>query len=110
MAKKIQFQLEDGKEYRLEFTRRTATELQAKGFNLNELTDKPLLVLPELFAGAFLANHRYVKREKINSIFEKFTNKLELVGKLAEMFNEPLNTLLEEPEEEMGNVKWTMTE
>ena len=36
------------------------------------------------------------------------TEKTELIGKLAEMYNEPIMTLVEEPDEKAeGNVSWT---
>ena len=63
--------------------------------------------LPTLFAGAFLANHRFVKQDVIDAIFAKMTNKEELIGKLAEMYNEPIMALVEEPDEAEGNVNWT---
>lgn len=31
------------------------------------------------------------------------------IGKLAEMYNEPIMTLVEEPEESKGNLNWTAT-
>lgn len=63
--------------------------------------------LPALFEGAFLAHHRFEKKEVINEIFSHMTNKEELIGKLAEMYNEPIMALVEEPEESEGNVSWT---
>ena len=63
--------------------------------------------LPALFAGAFLAHHRFIKQDLIDRIYEKLTNKQELIGKLAEMYNEPINALIDEPEENEGNVSWT---
>ena len=63
--------------------------------------------LPELFRGAFLAHHRYVKPEIIDEIFDKMTNKEDLIGKLAEMYAEPILALVEEPEEAEGNLNWT---
>ena len=62
--------------------------------------------LPALFEGAFLAHHRFEKKETINAIFNRMTNKEELIGKLAEMYNEPIMALVEEPEESEGNVDW----
>ena len=38
---------------------------------------------------------------------KKMTNKEDLISKLAEMYNDPLQTLIEEPEENEGNVNWT---
>ena len=106
MAKQLRFTYED-KEYVLEFTRRTVTEMERKGFNASEVEAKPMSTLPALFAGAFLAHHRYVKQDVIDGIFAKMKNKEELIGKLAEMYNEPILALVEEPAEDEGNVDWT---
>ena len=108
MSKQLVFNYED-KEYTLEFTRRTVAEMERKGFIASEITDKPMSTLPALFAGAFLAHHRFVKSDVINAIFDKLTKKEELIGKLAEMYNEPIMALVEEPEEDKGNVNWTAT-
>ena len=106
MAKQLKFTYED-KDYTLEFTRRTVTEMEKKGFVAAEVENKPMSTLPTLFAGAFLAHHRFVKQEVIDAIFAKMTNKQELIGKLAEMYNEPIMALVDEPEEAEGNVDWT---
>ena len=108
MAKQLNFEF-DGKEYTLEFTRRTVAEMEKKGFIASEITDKPMSTLPALFAGAFLAHHRFVKQDVIENIFSKLTKKEDLIGKLAEMYNEPIMALVEEPEEDKGNVNWTAT-
>ena len=108
MAKQLIFTFDD-KEYTLEFTRRTVTEMEKKGFIASEITDKPMSTLPALFAGAFLAHHRYVKQDVIDNIYSKLTKKDDLIGKLAEMYNEPIMALVAEPEEDKGNVNWTAT-
>lgn len=96
----------EGKEYTLEFNRRTVAEMEKKGFIASDITEKPMTTLPALFAGAFLANHRFVKPDVIDKIYFKLTKRQELVGKLAEMYNEPIMALVEEPEESKGNVSW----
>lgn len=106
MAKQLRFTYED-KEYTLEFTRRTVTEMEKKGFIASEVETKPMSTLPAMFEGAFLAHHRFVKKNVIDEIFAKLTNKEELIGKLAEMYNEPIMALIEEPETDEGNVGWT---
>ena len=108
MAKQLIFTYED-KEYTLEFTRRTVAEMEKKGFVASEITDKPMSTLPALFAGAFLAHHRFVKEDVINNIYSKLTKKEDLIGALAEMYNEPIMALVQEPEEDKGNVNWTAT-
>ncbi len=105
MAKQIIFEY-NGKEYTLEFTRKSIELMERQGFVASDITEKPMTTLPALFAGAFLAHHRYVKREVIDEIFAKMTNKQELLSKLAEMYNEPLEALMEEPEPDEGNVAW----
>ena len=106
MAKQLKFTYND-KEYTLEFTRRTVSEMEKKGFIAAEVENKPMTTLPALFEGAFLAHHRFEKKEVIDGIFAKMTNKKELIGKLAEMYNEPIMALVEEPEESEGNLNWT---
>ena len=106
MAKQLKFTFE-GKEYVLEFTRRTVTEMEKKGFIAAEVEQKPMSTLPALFEGAFRAHHRFVKKDVIDNIFAHMTNKGDLIGKLAEMYNEPIMALVEEPEENEGNVSWT---
>lgn len=106
MAKQLKFTYED-KEYTLEFTRRTVTEMEKKGFIASDVETKPMSTLPAMFEGAFLAHHRFVKKNVIDEIFAKLTNKEELIGKLAEMYNEPIMALIEEPETDEGNVGWT---
>lgn len=106
MSKQLRFTYDD-KEYCLEFTRKSVEQMEKIGFKASDINDKPMTVLPELFAGAFLANHRFTKREVIDKLFEKMTNKGELISKLAEMYNEPIMALVDEPEENEGNVSWT---
>lgn len=108
MAKQLIFTFED-KEYTLEYTRRTVAEMEKKGFVASDITDKPMTTLPALFAGAFLAHHRFVKEDVIDNIYSKLTKKEDLIGKLAEMYNEPIMALVQEPEEDKGNVNWTAT-
>lgn len=106
MAKQLNFTY-NGKDYTLEYTRRTVTEMEKKGFIAAEVESKPMSTLPALFEGAFLAHHRFEKKEVINAIFAKLTNKEELIGKLAEMYNEPIMALVEEPAESEENLNWT---
>lgn len=105
MAKTLSFTYKDTT-YTLEYTRRTVREMESKGFVAEDITRKPLTVLPQLFAGAFKAHHPTAKNELINEIYKQMPNKQELVGRLAQMYNEPINTLVEEPDE--GNaISWT---
>ena len=106
MNKQLKFTYE-GKDYCLEFTRRSVETMEKQGFVASDIELKPMTVLPALFRGAFLANHRFEKPAVIDAIFDKMTNKSDLIGKLAEMYTEPIKALVDEPEESEGNLEWT---
>ena len=108
MSKQLNFNY-NGTEYTLEYTRRTVEQMEREGFVADDLKTKPLTMLPTLFAGAFKAHHRYVKREVIDEIYSKMTNKADLIGKLAEMYNEPIMALIDEPVESAENLTWTQS-
>lgn len=108
MSKQLTFDYK-GTKYTLEYTRRTVELMEKAGFVAEELKIKPMLLLPQLFAGAFLAHHRFVKADVIEEIYAKLTNKSELIGKLAEMYNEPIEALIEEPAESSENLTWTQS-
>ena len=107
MSKKLEFSFE-GRDYCLEFTRRSVEMMERQGFKSEDLRDKPMTALPALFAGAFLANHRWAKPDTISAIYAKLGNKQELLTKLVEMYNEPIAALMDEPEDgDEGKVVWT---
>ncbi len=106
MSKQLKVNYQD-RAYVLEYTRKSVEMMEKNGFVVSDIKDKPMTTLPALFAGAFLANHRFVKQEVIDEIFSKMTKKSELIGKLAEMYNEPIMTLIDEPEDTEGNLDWT---
>lgn len=106
MSKQINFSYE-GKDYTLEFTRRSIKSMEDEGFNIQSVNERPMTMLPALFAGAFKANHKFMKREKIDEIYANMPNKDKLIEKLAEMYNEPLESLMDEPEEDNAKkVNW----
>ncbi len=94
-----------GKDYCLEYTRKTVKQREDRGFALSRFVDAPMTVLPDLFAGAFLANHKYEKRDVIDAIFAKMKDKQVLIETLTQMYNEPINALMDEGDE--GNeIAW----
>jgi hypothetical protein len=105
MAKQLNFEY-NGKEYTLEFTRESVKQMEREGFVANDVITKPMITLPKLFAGAFKANHRFdIKQKEIEQIFSQFKNKTALFEKLAEMYAEPMETLMDDTDE--GNaIAW----
>ena len=108
MSKQLNFEYK-GIKYTLEFTRRTVEQMEKDGFVAEEIKAKPMTMLPTLFAGAFKAHHKFVKPEVIDEIYSKMTNKADLIGKLAEMYNEPIMALIDEPDESSENLTWTQS-
>lgn len=105
MAKTITIKYE-GTEYTLEFTRKSIEAMERQGFVIGDIKTKPMTTLPTLFAGAFLAHHRFIKRDVVDAIFEKLSDKEKFLEKLAEMYAEPLEALMDEPEASEGNLTW----
>lgn len=107
MAKQLNFTYKD-KDYCLEYTRKSVERMESQGFVASDITEKPMLTLPALFRGAFIANHPFEKPKVIDEIYSHMTDKSMLIGKLAEMYNEPIEALVQDPDEDdEGNVNWT---
>ena len=107
MGKQITFEYKD-KEYTLEYTRETVKQMEREGFVAGDIVNKPMITLPKLFAGAFKAHHKFdIKQKMIDEIFDLFTNKQALVEKLAEMYAEPMETLMDNESVDEGNaIAW----
>ena len=102
--------------YILEYSRLTASAIEKQGFNLDEITTKPNVMIPLLVHGAFLKHHRELKQKFIDEIYENLVNKTGNEGEegfisvLAEMYAETVSTLTEENDVEEGNAAtWTVT-
>lgn len=115
MAKVINITTKEGKEYTLEYTRRSVKIMLDNGFEIDDLKGaKAILALPELFEGAFIAHHPKAKKADVMEIYKTLKNKEELVSVLIGMFTEPLNAMFDEitedPEEGSGNATWAVSE
>ena len=102
--------------YILEYSRLTASAIEKQGFNLDEITTKPNIMIPLLVHGAFLRHHRELKQKFIDEIYENLVNKTGKDGEegfisvLAEMYAETVSTLTEETDIDEGNAAtWTVT-
>lgn len=105
MANKIQFEYQ-GKAYTLEYTRASAVAIERQGFSIEGVKTMPNMMIPLLVNGAFLAHHRRENEATINAIFKRITNKEDFISKLLEMYAETTTSLMEEPEENEGNISW----
>lgn len=95
------------KEYVLEYNRQSVRQMESQGFNLDEITSKPMTMIPLLFSGAFLKNCKGTKRQMIDEIYVEIKDKSGLMEALIEMYADTITTLTDDNAE--GNVEWTLT-
>ena len=105
MAKQLNFEYK-GKEYTLEYTRDSVRQMEREGFVASEISTKPMTTLPKLFSGAFKAHHRFEKPKVIDEIFGLFKNKTALFEKLAEMYSEPMEAMIDDEVDEGNAIAW----
>lgn len=99
----------ENKEYVLEYNRESVKTMERQGFVLDELTTKPMNMIPMLFSGAFIKNHsgkNGVKRRVVDEIFEEITDKTALMEALMEMYVDTLSSLGDGDGE--GNATWAV--
>lgn len=106
MAKTISFTYE-GQDYILEFTRASIVKMEQSGFIHDDIYEKPMSAIPQLFAGAFIAHHPSVSKNTIDAIYDNIGNRRELLKTLSDMYLEPIETLMEDNKGE-GKLEWKM--
>ena len=94
------------KEYVLEYNRQSVRQMEGQGFVLDEITSKPMTMIPMLFQGAFIKNCKGTKRSLIDEIYDNIGDKTGFMTALMEMYSETLSTLTDDVAE--GNVKWEL--
>ena len=105
MAKTLTFTFEDT-DYTLEYTRRTVREMEREGFIAEKAMETPMTSLPQFFAGAFKVHHKFIKPEKVEKIYALMEDKEQLFEKLSEMYQETVQTLFDEPDENEKKINW----
>lgn len=101
--------------YTLEYSRFTASAIEKQGFNLDELTSKPNIMIPLLVHGAFLKHHRDLKQKFIDEIYANIVNKTGkeneegFISVLADMYAETVSVLTDDNGGDEGNAAtWTV--
>lgn len=95
------------KDYTLEYNRQSVRMMESQGFVLEEISTKPVTMIPMMFYGAFMKNHRGMKRAFVDEIYDEIVDKSGLINALMEMYAETLSTLTDENEVE-GNAIWAV--
>jgi len=97
---------ENNKEYTLGFSKKTVKEMARNGFDISKAVDNYVIGIPDLFTGAFLRYHRGIKQNLVDELWEMIPNKAGLTEKLVTMFNEQLDELFSDPEDDAKKVMW----
>ena len=97
-----------GNDYTLEFTRDSIKQMERAGFSYSQVEEKPYTSLMTLFKGAFLAHHPRVSQTTIDEIWDNLGDKEGMFEVLANLYNEPLEAMMAEPEE-VKKIMWKVT-
>ena len=102
-------------QYILEYSRNAVKQLEQQGFVIDQLGDKPMTMVPLLVYGAFMKNHKGIKRSLVDEIYEHLVDKIGdgedgFIQVLLEMYAETVNTLTDTSAVDEGNAAiWTVT-
>ena len=96
-----------GSDYTMEFNRKAVMGMESLVFEVNAVSSKPNIMVPLLVQGAFVMHHPNMQQDTAMKIFADQTDKIGLITALSEMYIEPANSLLAEPDEDTAkNSKW----
>ena len=95
--------------YNLEYSRNSVKQMEQQGFVLDQIGEKPMNMIPLLVYGAFMKNHKGIKRSLVDEIYEHITDKVGdgetgFIQALLEMYAETVSTLTENASVDEGNV------
>jgi hypothetical protein len=114
MSTKITIEYQS-REYVLEYSRNAVKQIEQQGFVLDQISEKPMTMVPMLVYGAFIKNHRGIRRDLVDEIFEHIGNKVGdnengFINALIEMYAETINTLTDNTSADEGNMAvWKVT-
>jgi len=93
---------EEGKEYTLEYSRRTVAKTEQAGLNVNQLESKSMTMIPLLFWGAFLMHHPAMTREQTDKILFDGLGGLneDEMAYLGKLYAAPFQTLIASEDKE----------
>lgn len=96
------------REYNLEYSRNAVKQMEQQGFVLEQLSEKPMNMIPLLVYGAFMKNHKGIKRTLVDEIYEHIIDKVGdgengFIQALLEMYSETVNTLMDNNSIDEGN-------
>lgn len=97
-----------GTQYTLEYSRDAIKQMERNGFSLDNASSQPITSLLILFKGAFIAHHPRTSQATIDEIWESLGNKDGLFEALANLYNEPIEAMMKEPDDSK-KIAWKVT-
>ena len=96
---------EEGREYTLEFNRKTVAKAEQAGLDVNKLESQTMTMIPILFWGAFLWHHPHMTREQTDKILFEGLGGLgeEEMAYLGKLYAAPFQTLISTGDESGAN-------
>ena len=87
---------EEGREYTLEYNRKSVVKAESAGFDINKLESSSMTMIPLLFWGAFLMHHPYMTKDQTDKILFDGLGGLndEEMAYLGKLYAAPFQTLI----------------
>lgn len=95
----------EGKEYKLGFTAETVADAQADGLVVQELAEKPNVMIPLLVYHAGRAHNKKFKRRVATNLYKDIRDKDVFLEALLDEYAAVVSALFEDNEQ--GNATWT---
>ena len=85
-----------GREYTLEYNRKSVVKIEQAGFDINAIESKSMTMIPLMFWGAFLMHHPHITKDQADHILFDGLDGLseEELTHLGKLYAEPLQTLV----------------
>lgn len=100
----------EGKQYSLGFNRKTAAALENAGFNVNEIDNKGNIMIPLIVQASFMMNHKKMRSDEIDKIYEQIGNKDGFIVALVKEYRKTYESLIGSGDEDDENfIKWAET-
>ena len=95
--------------YDLEYSRNAVKQMEQQGFVMDQISDKPMNMIPLLVYGAFMKNHKGIKRALVDEIYDHIVDKIGdngagFIQTLLDMYAETVNVLTDNGSVDEGNV------
>ena len=98
-----------GETYVLEYSRESVRFAEQRGFKISELLDYPQTNITALFFYAFRKNHKHIARDKTDRLLEDLGGlTAKEIGRLADLYNQPNESLIVAEETERKNCRLTV--